>query len=347
MKKMCDKYIDNIVIAGGAINTLIHGRSLTDDQDIDIFVIGPEPIYIISKLIRTIKKHYVNLFSLNREGTFHFEMTRSISAITITMTNLWSKSYPLLRDISKLKLQIILNEYSCISEILHSFDIDACCIGIHNKNMYFTERFLYSFHYNTLTINNKLFSPSYVYRLYKYYHRGYDIKFGKNIVLHYECGEDKIENDVVHYYLGFRGKPYNEIEVALKTSKAMRMCYLRSMKGIKLLVLMMILNVYTLKFVNSSGTNNKLEDITYSANNDETFGKIVAVRSTRNYFGGSNKNKMFRDTDIVYNNVMRMKYIEFREEDLYIPKKATITSKHKKSFNALDITEEQMYLGTY
>lgn len=348
MRKICGKSMDNVLIAGGAVNTLVHENFLRDEQDIDMFVIGPEPVKTITKLVKTIKNRYVDVFMLNPSGTFMFEMTRTISAITITMNNLWLFHKTICGG-KVIKLQIVLNEYSSIDEVLNSFDIDCCCVGIHKKNMYCNERFLYSFHNNILTINNNLFSPSYVYRLYKYYHRGYDIRFPRNIVIHYECGEDYIEDGKVNYYLGFKGKSYDRLLPALTNTKAMRIRYLKSMKGIKLLVVMMMLNIYTTKFVNSSGTinTNKLDDVTYSANNDETFAKIVAVRSRREYGGGNQRSKITRDVDAIYKNIMSMKYIDLVEEDLYIPKELEITSKHKRSFNYLDISEEQMYLGTY
>jgi len=75
------------------------------------------------------------------------------------------------------KLQIVLREYSHISEILHGFDIGASAVGyqLDSKALYFTELSKFAYTYSINIFDNSRRSTTYESRLGKYFQRGFDI----------------------------------------------------------------------------------------------------------------------------------------------------------------------------
>jgi hypothetical protein len=71
--------------------------------------------------------------------------------------------------------QVILRMYRSPSEILQGFDVDCCCVGYDGKDIWLTQRALYSFCNGLNTINFDRMSPSYEWRLAKYGTRGFAI----------------------------------------------------------------------------------------------------------------------------------------------------------------------------
>lgn len=75
-----------------------------------------------------------------------------------------------------IQMQIILRLYRTPSEIIHGFDVDCCCMGYDGKDIWLTERCLYSLINAMNTVNFDRLSPSYEMRLAKYGGRGMAIR---------------------------------------------------------------------------------------------------------------------------------------------------------------------------
>ena len=76
----------------------------------------------------------------------------------------------------KEEIQVILRLYRTPSEILHGFDIDSCCMGYDGKDIWITNRCLFSLLNGYNTVNFDRLSPSYEYRLAKYAVKGMSVK---------------------------------------------------------------------------------------------------------------------------------------------------------------------------
>jgi len=74
-----------------------------------------------------------------------------------------------------LEFQVILRLYKTVSEILHGFDVDSCCLGFDGNTIWATERCIFSLTKCYNTVNYNRLSPSYESRLVKYAHRGISI----------------------------------------------------------------------------------------------------------------------------------------------------------------------------
>src|SRR5437016_5422873 len=72
--------------------------------------------------------------------------------------------------------QIILRLYNSPSEIIHGFDIDCCSVGYDGKDIWMTQRCLFSLMNGYNSVNFNRMSPSYHYRLAKYGSRGMAVK---------------------------------------------------------------------------------------------------------------------------------------------------------------------------
>lgn len=94
---------------------------------------------------------------------------------------------------SNLIVQFILRIYDSISQIIHGFDIDCCCIAYDypTETYYLTERAIYSIEQRCNTLNFEKLSPSYEHRLAKNANRGINcfIPFYELIKTGYSIGE--------------------------------------------------------------------------------------------------------------------------------------------------------------
>jgi len=86
--------------------------------------------------------------------------------------------------------QLIKRLYKMPHEIIHSFDIDCCCIMINYLGeIYCSHRFMYSLMNGYNTVDFEYLSPSYEWRLIKYANRGFSI----SIPGVYNCDNDVSE----------------------------------------------------------------------------------------------------------------------------------------------------------
>jgi hypothetical protein len=71
--------------------------------------------------------------------------------------------------------QFIFRLYQNIDEILLGFDVDSSAIVYDGQNIILSDRSLYAFKKHVNVVDFTRMSPSYEYRLFKYYQRGFDI----------------------------------------------------------------------------------------------------------------------------------------------------------------------------
>lgn len=74
------------------------------------------------------------------------------------------------------EVQVILRLYQTPSEVLHGFDVDSCCLGFDESDIWMTQRACFALKNGYNTVNFNRLSPSYEMRLAKYGCRGMAIK---------------------------------------------------------------------------------------------------------------------------------------------------------------------------
>lgn len=152
-----------VILAGGALVTFLYG----DDRmppDLDIFITTKDEDYAND----TIKSIINNYAQLNRHNMrLHLisancgKVVRTENAITIGLL--------------KPKYQVILRLYTCPSEVVHGFDLDASGIFYDGKSVWATQRAAYSLHHKINFFDFARMSPTYGYRLAKYASRGFQV----------------------------------------------------------------------------------------------------------------------------------------------------------------------------
>jgi len=140
----------NILAAGGRIFSILFGGKYSDT---DLFLYDCDKQEAMNKI-----QDISNLFM----GYGELEATRSSNTITFT------KAFE--------KVQIILRLYKSVSEVLHSFDVDSCCVGYDGENLWMTKRCYFALVFGYNTVNLKFLSPNYELRLVKYCTRGMKLK---------------------------------------------------------------------------------------------------------------------------------------------------------------------------
>ena len=146
-------YWNNILLAGGSVANAIIGCNIVTDYDLFIYgVTSDQANNLLVKLIQSF------------EGVI--SVARSENAITIVIK---SGRYQFTT------VQIILRLYVTKSEIIHSFDVDACCVGYDGSHILLTPRALYSIQNMINIVDFDRMSPSYEFRLSKYMKRGFSV----------------------------------------------------------------------------------------------------------------------------------------------------------------------------
>lgn len=122
-------------------------------SDCDVFLITKDAnraVEIIKTLFRRMKQVDRNTFMLRTK-------------YTITLCN------------RAQEIQIILKLYDSMFQVLSSFDIDCCCVGYRNNQLYALPRFIRSLLYQGNLIDPNRDSKLYLSRLYKYLNRNFRI----------------------------------------------------------------------------------------------------------------------------------------------------------------------------
>lgn len=196
-------HTENIFICGGFATSQYFLRNsdiAIDVNDIDLFIAStPEKKMTIDNV-----KEIINCI-FEKEKEFDIKgIKQSEGAVSFSMT-VGGKVC---------KFQFIKRLYSSPSEIIHGFDIDCTCILTNHLNQFFaTERCMFSLTHQYNTVNFEKLSPSYEYRLYKYYCRGFGIfipfleYFKLNFVTDFR-NYDKLQGAALLYFKLLNFKPY-------------------------------------------------------------------------------------------------------------------------------------------
>jgi hypothetical protein len=175
--------ISNAVIAGGAVVSSIFG---TTAKDYDIFIWG-------------LSETEANLKVAEIIDTYLHEMDTTIIRTENSISFWGGAKFGSGKYLEKVKMQIILRLYTCITEIIHGFDLDSSCICYdpNTKGIYLTERCKFAFSHMTNVVNMERTSSTYEYRLNKYRERGFHVfipNHNKNV------GESGVASSVAKLY---------------------------------------------------------------------------------------------------------------------------------------------------
>jgi hypothetical protein len=129
----------NVVLAGGSLVTLLNNRD--DVNDWDLFIIGGKNNDILKKIIAKLG------------GT---------ATISRGLVNI---------AVDELRIQIILRAVPSLSALIYGFDLPNCAIAFDGNELYMSQLALYSFHFNMLFVSVLYCSPSFIYRIFKYYNK--------------------------------------------------------------------------------------------------------------------------------------------------------------------------------
>lgn len=194
--------IPGVFIAGGSIFAAL---TQANYKDIDIFIYGGTYGEALNKTeqLCCLISNYSSLRQKPKSYEFPYRfgtIIRSQNAITIRaekifITELFNYEENVNENVPYPDIQIILRLYNSPSEVLHGFDVDCCSIGYDGKNVWLTQRALFSLINRYNTVNFDLMSPSYCDRLIKYAQRGISIRipnFNNQLIL-----KDKLSDYVM------------------------------------------------------------------------------------------------------------------------------------------------------
>ncbi|KAL0210535.1 hypothetical protein RCL1_004971 [Eukaryota sp. TZLM3-RCL] len=184
--------MDNLLIAGGSIQTVLYNSNTS--VDVDVFIFG-----IDCKQKATDR---VNRFITELRSSGAQYVQREPFVITIT-----GQGIP--------ECQVILRLYKSKSEILHGFDLGSCQVGFDGKQLYTTSLYRLSYTFSINIVDTTRRSVSYEHRLTKYLHRGFGIvlpNLNMNKVYALRSrGEFSVSLPFLTFYLeNLRGKEFRQ-----------------------------------------------------------------------------------------------------------------------------------------
>ena len=148
--------IPDIMVAGGIISNIFTLNECHSCSDYDVFIIANDDETGNNRALEIINILYSRM---NAAKPTHILKTKN----TITLYNI------------NYEVQIITKLYSSIIDVLCNFDLDSCCVGYSNGNLYTLPRFIRSLAYCGNIIDPEKYSSSYFYRLKKYMKRGFSV----------------------------------------------------------------------------------------------------------------------------------------------------------------------------
>jgi hypothetical protein len=152
-----DLYGGRLVLAGGSLVSSLVGAPI---KDFDLFFVGVkdknEALEIVTDFLRQAIKG------------------RRLAKLILSK-NSWTMKFKDHKTFEKRTIQFIFRSYKNIDEIMLGFDVDCCAMVYDGKEIYLSERCLYSFRNHLLTVDFDRMSPTYEYRLAKYLNRGFDL----------------------------------------------------------------------------------------------------------------------------------------------------------------------------
>jgi hypothetical protein len=174
--RQLDKYLTpNTVIAGGAIFSILFGLPI---NDIDLFFVGVRDGDTATNILTAqLNKWNVPGLTIRSDKSLRDRLqirkeypvqsgyvNRSDNAVSLRVLDNDTGQH--------LDVQYILRLYQSVTEVIHGFDVDCCCMAYDGQQVWMTPRCNYALTkgYNTLTKDRM--SPSYEFRLTKYAFRG-------------------------------------------------------------------------------------------------------------------------------------------------------------------------------
>jgi hypothetical protein len=155
--------VPDIIVAGGIISNIFTMNECYSCSDYDVFLLTQDK----ERALEIVNILYERMNSLKPA---HILKTKN----TITIYNM------------NYEVQIITKLYNSITEVLCNFDLDSCCVGYSNGELYGLPRFIRSLAYCGNILDPEKYSSSYFNRLKKYIKRGFSV---------YIPGLDKKDND--------------------------------------------------------------------------------------------------------------------------------------------------------
>lgn len=155
--------MSNVCLAGGFCRSVLLGQEV-NDYDFFLFGLSDEDIVIrVKKLISDLATILCGVFMvLYKSNTNVLELLR--------VDNLGKLSH---------KLQIVLLNHKSVDDIFSRFDLDSCCVGVTKESdvfgVNFCERSEFAYKYMINVVDETMYSPSYDYRLHKYFEKGFSI----------------------------------------------------------------------------------------------------------------------------------------------------------------------------
>lgn len=154
-EKMSNHLFDDIkecVVTGGMVSKLFTCTEYLSNINYDIFLITKDK----NTALLVIKQIYERLNNIMKT---YILKTKN----TITFYN------------TKFEIQIVTKLYGSISEVFTDFDLDSCCVGYSNGNIYGFPRFIRSLAYSGNILDPERQSATYISRLKKYVKRGFTL----------------------------------------------------------------------------------------------------------------------------------------------------------------------------
>ena len=166
--------LTNVCIAGGAVLRVLLGGNLLvgeDTSDIDLFLVGLDNDGLmwgkVQEIFNVLKSRvaadYANLTpGIAKWSADCILVVRSTSAITFVLPN-------------RRNVQIMLTRYSCVSDVLLNFDIDACQVSWHGGRVLCTPSAMRAINTRVILADPTIRHKGYESRLMKYALRGFAV----------------------------------------------------------------------------------------------------------------------------------------------------------------------------
>lgn len=163
--------LGNIFVAGGSVFSVLFDAPT---HDIDLFIYGLSE-EDAKKKICEIYRYLESKRENNNEDEEYGMRKKAEKDPKVLELGAVKSVYRSINSITfncNIQVQVILRLYRTPSEIIHSFDIDGCCMGTDGSKIYITKRCLHALENGYNTVNFERLSPSYTRRLTKYAIKG-------------------------------------------------------------------------------------------------------------------------------------------------------------------------------
>ena len=161
---------EGLCVAGGAAAWPILG---SDVGDVDLFLYG---LADATRAARWAKVHEIAEKIRAAFADARYEMEAMSEGLVTFHVTREGASGPSAED-PRLTIQLVLRAYASLGGILHGFDVPACCVGFDGEETLMTALCASALLYRAMVVHPAYQSPSYAYRLAKYFRRGCALVF--------------------------------------------------------------------------------------------------------------------------------------------------------------------------